>query len=1394
MAEEAPEAAPALTPSRRNGWRWQTWMLAGLLAVACVVSAGVMWLDSQSGHRFVIGRIAALAPKSGLRIAIGRIDGSLYRNAVLRDVRLSDPNGVFLSAQVVMVDWWPLSWLSNRLDIDTLSVPDAYLRRIPQFKPTKREGPLLPDFDIRVMQLSVDRLTIARAITGRADSMAIMGDADVRSGRAIIDLNARAKHGQDRLILTLDSRPDDDRFDIDLTVNAPRTGILAAMAGVRQDANIRIQGDGSWTQWAGSLVATLDQKSAAGLKLRARSGVYTVSGAIEGDAISNKGVLARLSAPQLLVDARATFENRLLAGTLSMQSPAMTLRAKGGVDLRGHGYDNLTVDVALTKAAALAKRMGGRDVIARVRLDGPFSQAGVEYVLAARQLSFGKTVLHMVHTRGTARMAEGGRVMMIPVDLTAAKVDGQGDLVGSILHDFHLTGTLQKREGIVTSSPMKIRSDKLNGQLVALFDLAKGRYDLALTGDIRALLVPGLGVVDVRSRVKAVPTAGGAFGLTGKVEADVRRLDNGFLRNLAGGLPKLRSDIALAPDGKLLLRNLNLRAPAVSFNGNGERRSNGDVTIMGTGSHARYGPLRVTLTGRIERPQIDLLLARPMNAAGLSQVRVLLDPDASGYQYKASGGSTLGPFTSHGRILLPHGGPSVIGVDDLAIDGSNAHGEIRPLGDGLAGQLDVAGEMTGRITMVPVNGVQQIKALIEVREGNFDGPMKIAAHRASLDATVLLDPHGTNVDATVRATGVQVGRLRINRLATNARLVDGRGKVVGSLSGQQGRLFDLQFDASVAPDEITLLAGGTLDRRPIRLSRAAHFLRVPGGWQLDPVSISYRGGSARVGGVRGQAETRIVLAVQNMPLSVLDLSNSDLGLGGLATGDISYTRVAGAMPTGAASVRVRGLTRSGVTRTSAPVDIALNAQLSADRLALRALAASNGVTIGRAQALLTPLGTGNIAQRLQNAPMQAQIRYAGPAETLWRLTANEIIDLSGPVSAAANIRGTLAQPVINGAVGTSDATLASPITGMRLTGLRSSGRFDGSQLVLNAFSGATRGGGQVTGNGRFDFSSVQGVGMNLSLQATNAELLNRDDIGAIVTGPITIISDGNGGVIGGTLEVARSRFTMGRAAAVAQIPELRVIELHAKEADFAPVARANPWRLDIHAHARNRLMVDGMGLSSEWGMTLDIGGTVTSPSLVGTAQMRRGAYDFGGRRFDMTAGTIRFDGKVPTNPQLDITAEANVSDLTATIRVTGSSMNPIISFTSVPALPEDEVLSRILFGSSITQLSAPEALQLASAVGSLQGKGGGLDPINAVRKAAGLDRLRILPADTTTGQNTSIAVGKYITRRSYVELITDGQGYSATRMEYQVTRWLSLLGSISTLGRQSATVRVSKDY
>ena len=147
------------------------------------------------------------------------------------------------------------------------------------------------------------------------------------------------------------------------------------------------------------------------------------------------------------------------------------------------------------------------------------------------------------------------------------------------------------------------------------------------------------------------------------------------------------------------------------------------------------------------------------------------------------------------------------------------------------------------------------------------------------------------------------------------------------------------------------------------------------------------------------------------------------------------------------------------------------------------------------------------------------------------------------------------------------------------------------------------------------------------------------------------------------------------------------------------------------------------------------------------------------------------------------------------INVTGTGQRPQISFTSTPALPQDEVLSRLLFGSAPENLSATEAIQLAAALNSLRGSGGGgLNPLGKLRSATGFDRLRILGADDATGRGTSLAAGKYITKNIYVEIVTDSRGFTATQLEIALTKALSLLSSTGSFGGTSGSLRYSKDY
>jgi translocation and assembly module TamB len=648
----------------------------------------------------------------------------------------------------------------------------------------------------------------------------------------------------------------------------------------------------------------------------------------------------------------------------------------------------------------------------------------------------------------------------------------------------------------------------------------------------------------------------------------------------------------------------------------------------------------------------------------------------------------------------------------------------------------------------------------------------------------------SSMEGVVSARGLDAGGISLARVTANAKLVNGTGEVRAAFAGRRGGAFEFSTVAQVAPDRIVLRGQGSLSGRPLTLVSPAVLTAEGDGWLIARSALRFAGGSATVAGRTGSSP-EFSADLQSMPLAVLDIVRPGLELGGLASGRVNYAWGRG-QRSGRADVTVRGLSRAGLVLASRPIDVGIAAVMQGDRAAARAVAVSDGRTLGRAQGRFAPLGQGGLVDALMNAPMFAQVRYAGPADTLWRLSGVEVFDLSGPVAIGADLGGRLLDPQIRGSVRTSGARLESAVTGTVITDMASAGRFAGSRLVLSSVTGRTPGGGSVSGSGSVDFTGGSPA-LDLRFQAEQARLLARDDIAADVTGPLAIRSGREGGTISGDLRLNRGRFTLGRASAAASVPRLRVRERGLSDEEVIEPEQLRPWRLDLNVRG-GELTVRGLGINSRWTSDVKIGGTADAPRLTGSANLVRGDYEFAGRTFRLNRGVLRFRGESPPDPLLDISAEAQVQGLDASVRVGGTGLKPEISFTSVPQLPQDELLSRLLFGTSITNLSAPEALQLATAVAALQSGQGGLDPINAVRRAAGLDRLRILPADIATGQKTAISAGKYLGRRLYVEVITDAQGYSATRVEYQVTRWLSLLSSISTIGRTSANVRVSRDY
>ena len=175
-------------------------------------------------------------------------------------------------------------------------------------------------------------------------------------------------------------------------------------------------------------------------------------------------------------------------------------------------------------------------------------------------------------------------------------------------------------------------------------------------------------------------------------------------------------------------------------------------------------------------------------------------------------------------------------------------------------------------------------------------------------------------------------------------------------------------------------------------------------------------------------------------------------------------------------------------------------------------------------------------------------------------------------------------------------------------------------------------------------------------------------------------------------------------------------------------------------------------------------------------------------------GTVTFNGaglKKKIDPTLDFIASTQVVDVTATVKITGLADAPKIELSSTPDLPQDEIMARLLFGESASQLSALQVVQIGAALASLGGGGGGLNPLTKIQKTLGLDRLTV-GSGTTTGTGTgatqqnsgySVEAGRYVSSRVFVAVKESTTGTSQLAVDVDLTKHLKLqtrLGNGST--------------
>ncbi len=223
--------------------------------------------------------------------------------------------------------------------------------------------------------------------------------------------------------------------------------------------------------------------------------------------------------------------------------------------------------------------------------------------------------------------------------------------------------------------------------------------------------------------------------------------------------------------------------------------------------------------------------------------------------------------------------------------------------------------------------------------------------------------------------------------------------------------------------------------------------------------------------------------------------------------------------------------------------------------------------------------------------------------------------------------------------------------------------------------------------------------------------------------------------------------------------------------------------LDVAIVAPQQILVQGRGLDAELGGEIHLSGTTAAPEVSGNFDLQRGDFAFAGKRLDFTTGRVSFDGaglRKKIDATLDFTAQTDIADITAYLRITGLADAPRFEFSSNPSRSQDEILSLLLFGENPAQLTALQAAQIGTALASLSGVGGaGLNPLVKLQKTLGLDRLSVGAGSSTTTPGTessgaSIEAGRYISKRVYVVGKQSTAGTTQVQVDVDLTKHLKL--------------------
>lgn len=1363
-------------------------VLLAVLAFGVVVllALAVRWYPTTpSGHDALASALDGLKVGRLGWLHVEGVDGDPWGRATVRRLTIRDKQGVWLDARNIAISWRPTGLLTRQVHVDSLAVGRAtVLRRLtllPGGPPSRSPVSIrldhisgqvetLPAFSVNRGLYAVIghvRINRAGAPTGSAEVTSLLRAGDMARARF-----AFGKKG---------------RFALELAAREAKGGALGGALGLPANQDFALFLELSGQGGKGDL--SLAVRSGAIQAARASGHWSPDGGAGQGEiSLASSTLLAPYAAalgPDLRLAARGSPLGRgLYRIHLTGQADKIAFSARGEFDAahRATGPHGVALSLRLADPTRLVKT-GASGPLA---LDAGLGGDSKRWALKGRA-SVERPKLGVSFTRvsGPFQVQGEGRRVTIAGDLAAEGGQG-GGLVGALLGP---RPTARAQVQLIGDGRVIVRDLAVTGAGLTL----KGAGEQGLFGDLSfsaSANVSNVGRVMAGARGAAdadlSARQSGKRPWTFQLKARGRSFASGMqeLDRLLGPAPTLKASGAF--DGKTLsLATASLDGASAGATLAGKIGPNNALKLAVTWRAAGplpVGPLEIDgaakgtgdIGGTILAPTADLLA----NFSRIDAPSLTLRDARIALQLQSGGG------TLQGRVSLLA----------TSVDGpARASGLFRVSGPGLeVSDLDAAaGGLALKGSLSLANGAPS-RADLAFSAG--PGAFLVRGHAAG-HVRITEAPGGARAEIAAQGadlllpSGPAIRTLKLtasgplNHLPYRADASGVQGDVPWRLDG--GGVFS-QAASTKADNALTFEGSGRVRRVDFKTSGPARVAFGPAGLSVNAAVLA-AGGRAEIALQQGGGAVRGRATLTSVSLTAID---PDLvgQVSGQATLEGRQGVLSGALDAHLAKAALKGAGGKAV------FDGEVRAQLAGQAVTLTADLSSTGSGTAHITAALPVHASASPFSLAldDHRPMSGQFAIDGEVGPLWDVMMGDTQTLTGRLVASGSIGGTLADPRALGTASLTGGRFADASTGLKLQDVSLQATLGNTAVEVTHLDGRDAGRGRISGSGRVGLER-NGVS-SLVLDLQDFRLLDNEFGQATASGQVSVNRAANGKVrLSGALTIDRAQISPKTPTPSGVVP-MDVVEIHKPvNPDAAPevkAARPSPVDLDVTLTATGGVLIKGRGLNVELSLRAKVVGDTSAPVLTGEARVVRGEYDFAGQRFTFSDNSVVHLSSDPGSIRLDLTATRDDPTLTAVIRITGTAEKPVVTLTSTPALPQDEVLSQVLFGTSVSTLNGFQAAQLASALSGLA-SGGGFDVIGGLRNLAHLDRLAINSSPTL---GNSVAGGKYLSNNLYVEVSGGAREGPGAQVEWRIRRHLAIVSKVTSQGGQTLSIRWRKDY